>query len=83
MKKGISNNLDGTEDDLLSALSDDSDDDSFAGFDTPTAGDQDEDQQLTESVWMELDALNEWSHPLSEANEPDESDYSDPGSPRN
>ena len=85
LKTGIANSLDGTQDDLLFAASDDSDDeDPFVGFDAPTVGEQDRNQQLTEAVQMELDALNEWSEPESQPDdEPIESDYSDPGSPGN
>lgn len=85
LKTGIANSLDGAQDDLLFAVSDDSDDeDPFAGFDAPTEGDQGRNQQLTDAVQMEIDALNEWSEPDSELDEERvESDYSDPGSPGN
>lgn len=82
---GIANNLDGTQDDMF-LLSDDSDDDDpFDGFATPTVGEEEGDQQLTENIQMELEAINEWSDPEADIEEEptdSDSDYSnEPGSP--
>lgn len=72
-KTGIVIALDGTQDDLLFAESDN--EDPFEGFGKASAGEIEANHQLLENIVMELETVNEWS-------EPDEdSDYDCPDSP--
>jgi hypothetical protein len=80
LKTGISNNLDGTEDDVLFQSDGDESDDPFEGFDVPTDGDREGLAQFQENIQMELDAVNEWSD-ATDASDLEEEVDSDPGSP--
>ena len=62
LKTGISNEMDGTQDDFLFAAdSSDDDRDPFEGFPVPTTAEQVQQDQMMSNMNYEVDAVNEWS----------------------